>query len=76
MLVLRCGGGTLDLWIDGVEVNSVSCGSAFASYTVPNVFVAGSTADKARLAGKRDEFVLWTTALDDTDLEDLWALSI
>lgn len=76
MLVGRCDGSTLDLWVDGVEVDSIAAGNTFTGYSVPNVFVAGSSGLGARLAGKRDEFVLWDSALTDQQIEDLWAASL
>lgn len=63
-------GSTMRLYLDGVEVAvNAAGGGGFTGYGNNNVFIADSppnldTRDVVRLAGKRDEFAIYTSALD------------
>lgn len=59
-------GDTAYVYVNGVQKGTVAAGSSFAGYSNPNVMVGGlSTArpGEASVAGRRDEFAIYTTVL-------------
>jgi len=65
-LVGTADGTTARAYVNGVEVGSMAAGDTFTGYVNNNVFVGRDSTGSvvfARLAGKRDEFAVYTSAL-------------
>lgn len=74
MITMRQDMTTLKLYIDGVEVASTGLtGPSFAGYSQNNVFVAAHGNGFLDLAGRRDEFAIWDSAVTISRIADWYA---